>query len=132
MSVEFSGVWAFLVFLLNYIPTIGSVMSIILPSAFAAATQGYSSAVAVFIGLSVIEAILGNVLDPKVMGKSLNLSTLAILINLVFWGMIWGPVGMFFSVPILAAIYVACAQFDKTRPISILLSADGSIPDKNG
>ena len=74
--------------------------------------------------------ILGEV-PPKLMGKSLNLSTLAILINLVFWGMIWGIAGMFFSVPILVGIYIVAAQFDSTRWIAVLLSADGKIPDKN-
>ena len=62
--------------------------------------------------------------------KTLNISTLAILINLVFWGMIWGVAGMFFSVPILAAIYITTAQFKLTRWIAVLLSADGNIPDE--
>jgi predicted PurR-regulated permease PerM len=81
-------------------------------------------------GLIFLEIIFGNILDPKLMGKTLNLSTLAILINLVFWGLLWGIAGMFFSVPILAAIFIITAQFDSTRWIAVLLSADGQIPDK--
>ena len=82
------------------------------------------------IGLIGLQILFGNILEPKLTGKTLNLSTLAILINLVFWGMIWGIAGMFFSVPLLVAIFITTAQFDSTRWIAILLSADGNIPDK--
>ena len=77
-----------------------------------------------------IEIVFGNIIDPKLTGKTLNISTLAILINLVFCGMIWGPAGMFFSVPILAAVYITTAQFESTRWIATLLSTDGKIPDE--
>ena len=80
-------------------------------------------------GLIALEILFGNILDPKLTGKTLNLSTLAILINLVFWGMIWGVIGMFFSVPLLMVIFIITAQFDSTRPIAVLLSANGTIPD---
>ena len=70
------------------------------------------------------------IIEPKLTGKTLNLSTLAILINLVFWGLLWGVAGMFFSVPLLVATFIITAQFDSTRWIAILLSADGNIPDK--
>jgi predicted PurR-regulated permease PerM len=83
------------------------------------------------VGLIGLQILFGNIIEPKLTGKTLNLSTLAILINLVFWGMIWGIAGMFFSVPILVAILIVTAQFDSTRWIAILLSADGNIPDKS-
>ena len=82
-------------------------------------------------GLISIQILLGNIIEPKLTGKTLNLSTLALLINLVFWGMVWGIAGMFFSVPILVATLIVTAQFDSTRWIAVLLSADGYIPDKN-
>ena len=84
----------------------------------------------VAIGLIGLQILLGNIIEPKLTGKTLNLSTLAILINLVFWGMIWGIAGMFFSVPLLVATFIITAQFDSTRWIAVLLSADGKIPDK--
>ena len=84
----------------------------------------------VAIGLIGLQILLGNIIEPKLTGKTLNLSTLAILINLVFWGMIWGVAGMFFSVPLLVATFIITAQFDSTRWIAVLLSADGKIPDK--
>ncbi|MCL2369162.1 MAG: AI-2E family transporter [Alphaproteobacteria bacterium] len=131
IGFEFAFVWAFIVFVLNYIPTLGTAISVSLPVLFAFIT-GYSpnEIIVLAFGLGAIQAIVGNFLDPRLMGHTLNLSMLVIIINLVFWGMIWGPVGMFFSVPILVATFIIMAQFDKTRPIAILLSANGEIPDK--
>lgn len=130
IGLEFAGAWAFLIFILNYIPTLGSIMACALPILFALAIgPSVQLAVLTAIGLIAIEILFGNILDPKLTGKTLNLSTLAILINLVFWGMIWGVVGMFFSVPLLMVIFIITAQFDSTRPIAVLLSANGTIPD---
>lgn len=130
IGLEFAGVWAFLIFILNYIPTIGSILACALPILFAFATgSSFELAVITAIGLIGIEILFGNILDPKLTGQALNLSTLAILINLVFWGMIWGVVGMFLSVPLLMIIFIITAQFDSTRPIAVLLSANGKIPD---
>lgn len=131
IGLEFAGVWAFLLFLLNYIPTIGSIVACTLPILFALVSgNGVDMAILTALGLIGVQILWGNVLDPKLTGKALNISTLAILLNLVFWGLIWGIAGMFFSVPILVAFYVAAAQFDSTRWIAVLLSADGTIPDK--
>lgn len=131
IGLEFAGVWAFLVFIMNYIPTIGSIVACALPILYAMISgDSLNLPFLTAGGLIVLEIIFGNILDPKMMGKTLNLSTLAILINLVFWGLLWGIAGMFFSVPILAAIFIITAQFDSTRWIAVLLSADGRIPDK--
>jgi len=130
IGLEFAGVWAFLLFIMNYIPTIGSIISCALPIMFAlAVAPNLQLPILTAIGLIGLEILFGNILDPKLTGKTLNLSTLAILINLVFWGMIWGIVGMFFSVPMLMIIFIITAQFDSTRPIAVLLSANGTIPD---
>jgi predicted PurR-regulated permease PerM len=133
LGVDFAGLWAFFTFLLNYIPTFGSIAATILPMTYVFAMTGdVRVPIIIAIESAIVNLIFGNILDPKLTGKSLNLSALAILINLVFWGMLWGPVGMFFSVPILVMVLIVAAQFDKTRPLAILLSADGQIPDKNG
>lgn len=131
IGLEFAGVWAFLIFIMNYIPTIGSIVACALPILYAM-ISGDSLHLPLLTagGLIVLETIFGNIIDPKLMGKTLNLSTLAILINLVFWGLLWGVAGMFFSVPILAAIFIITAQFDSTRWIAVLLSTDGRIPEK--
>lgn len=132
IGLDFAGVWAFIVFLTSYIPTIGAIIACSLPILYSfTAAPGWELPLLTAGGLIGLQILFGNIMEPKLMGKSLNLSTLAILINLVFWGMIWGIAGMFFSVPILVGIYIVAAQFDSTRWIAILLSADGKIPDKN-
>ena len=131
IGLEYASVWAFIIFILNYIPTIGSILACALPIAFAL-ISGDTWHLPLFTAIALVslEIVFGNIVDPKLTGKTLNISTLAILINLVFWGMIWGPAGMFFSVPILAAIYITTAQFTSTRWIATLLSTDGKIPDE--
>ncbi len=131
IGLEYAGVWGFILFLLNYIPTIGSILACALPIAYALIVNDtWQIPLFTTIALVSIETVFGNIIDPKITGKTLNMSALAILINLVFWGMIWGPAGMFFSVPILMAIYVTTAQFESTRWIATLLSTDGKIPDE--
>ena len=131
IGLEFASVWAFMIFILNYIPTLGSILACAMPIAYAFISgDTWHLPLLTAISLIAIEIVFGNILDPKLTGKTLNISTLAILINLVFWGMIWGIAGMFFSVPILAAIYITTAQFKSTRWIAVLLSADGNIPDE--
>lgn len=131
IGVEFAGVWAFIVFVTSYIPTIGAIVACSLPILYSIATTGgLQQPLLTAIGLIGLQILFGNIIEPKLTGSTLNLSTLAILINLVFWGMIWGIAGMFFSVPLLVATYIITAQFDSTRWIAVLLSADGQIPDK--
>ena len=130
IGLEFAGAWAFLIFIMNYVPTIGSITACVLPVLFALAIgPSIHLAILTAVGLIALEIIFGNILDPKLTGKTLNLSTLAILVNLVFWGMIWGVIGMFLSVPLLMVIFIITAQFDSTRPIAVLLSENGKIPD---
>lgn len=132
IDVEFAGVWAFIVFVTSYIPTIGAIIACALPILYSLAmAPTLQQPILTAVGLITLQILFGNLLEPKLTGKTLNISTLAILINLVFWGIIWGIAGMFFSVPLLVAIYIICAQFDSTRWVAVLLSADGNIPDKN-
>ena len=132
IGLEFAGIWAFIVFVANYIPTIGSIVACGLTIVFALITAPtLHMPILTAAGMIGIQIIFGNLIEPRLTGRTLNLSTLAILINLVFWGMIWGVAGMFFSVPLLVAVFVITAQFDSTRPIAVLLSADGKIPDKS-
>ena len=132
IGVEFAGIWAFIVFVTSYIPTIGAIVACALPILYSlVTTPSLQQPILTAVGLIALQIIFGNILEPKLTGKTLNLSTLAILINLVFWGMIWGVAGMFFSVPLLVAIFIITAQFDSTRWIAVLLSADGKIPDKS-
>lgn len=131
IGLEFAGVWAFIVFVTSYIPTIGAIVACMLPILYSfTVAPGWELPLLTAGGLISLQILFGNIIEPKFTGQSLNLSTLAILINLVFWGMLWGVAGMFFSVPLLVGIYIAAAQFDSTRWLAILLSANGKIPDK--
>lgn len=132
LDIKFAGIWAFAIFILSYIPTIGAILGCTMPILFALIDGAtLNEMILLSLGLIGLQIVLGNIIEPKLTGKTLNLSTLAILINLVFWGLIWGVAGMFFSVPLLVATFVITAQFDSTRWIAVLLSADGEIPDKN-
>ncbi|MBD5389193.1 AI-2E family transporter [bacterium] len=132
IGLPFAGVWAFIIFVANYIPTIGSIVACGLPILYAlVSTDTWNLPLLVALGLIGLQILFGNIIEPKLTGKTLNLSTLAILINLVFWGGLWGVAGMFFSVPLLVATFIVMAQFDSTRWIAVLLSADGKIPNKS-
>ncbi|MCL2890036.1 MAG: AI-2E family transporter, partial [Alphaproteobacteria bacterium] len=130
-GLEFAGVWAFIIFILNYIPTFGTIIATSLPIIYAMLVAPML-VIPIAAGLITVQLVLSNLLEPRLTGQTLNLSTLAILINLVFWGMLWGPVGMFFSVPLLVATFVITSQFDRTRWIAVLLSSNGQIPEKKG
>ena len=132
LGLQFAGVWAFAIFILSYIPTIGAIVGCGMPILFAAISgASLHEIILLATGLIGLQIVFGNIIEPKLTGHTLNLSTLAILINLVFWGLIWGIAGMFFSVPLLVATFIITAQFDSTRWIAILLSTDGKIPDKS-
>lgn len=131
LGLDLALFWAFLIFVLNYIPTFGSIIAVVLPAAYAFASLSVISATWIMAGLIGLEILFANILEPKIMGKTLNLSTLAILVNLVFWGMLWGAVGMFFSVPILVAIFIIASHIKPLRKVAVLLSADGVIDNKN-
>ncbi len=120
--------WAFLIFILNYIPTIGSLIATIFPAIFALLQfGGFEEGLLVLLIVGIIQLIVGNFVEPKVMGNSLNISPLVVLITLAVWGAIWGFTGMMLSVPITVIMIIIMAEFKSTRPIAILLSQDGTI-----
>lgn len=118
--------WAFLIFVVNYIPIVGAVAAIALPAVFALVQfDGFTRALIVLAGLGAITVIVGNVLLPRMQGDSLNMDPLVVLLSLAFWGALWGVTGMFLSTPLTVLAMVILAQFDGSRWMSILLSADG-------
>ncbi|MFT5834915.1 MAG: AI-2 transport protein TqsA [Cognaticolwellia sp.] len=123
--------WAILIFLLNYIPSIGSLIATAFPAIFAMLQFGdINSGIWVMASVGTIQLIVGNVIEPRVMGNSLNISPFVVIVALVIWGAIWGIVGMLLSVPITVMIIIIMAQFESTRGISILLSENGEVKDK--
>lgn len=122
VGVDFPVLWGLLTFILNYIPTIGSILPAI-PSVLLALVQlGWTSALA-FLGVTVAaNLIFGSVVEPMMMGKRLGLSTLVVTLSLVFWGWLWGPIGMLLSVPLTMVIKIVVGNIPDVKWIAILLS----------
>jgi predicted PurR-regulated permease PerM len=126
MGLEFARFWAVMIVLLNFVPYIGSVLSILLPSAMAMAQFGATGeVVSIALWLAVVQFVIGNFLDPYIMGNSLNLSPFAILVSLAVWVALWGVSGAFLAVPITAMMTIIFSEFPGTRPVAILLSRNG-------
>ena len=122
-GLDFLIFWAFLIFLLNYIPNIGSIIAVFFPVIFSLIQFESLSLTFIFLVLMIsAQVLIWNIIEPRLMGNKLNLSPLVILISLIFWGTIWGPTGMLLSVPIMVMINIVLAHIEVTRPIAILLS----------
>jgi predicted PurR-regulated permease PerM len=122
LGVDFAPLLGLLSFLLHYLPNIGSFISTVLPAAVALLQFGTVGGVlTVAVPLIVVQGGIGNVLEPKVMGKSLDLSPVVVLFALVFWGWMWGITGMILSVPIMGVIKSILEAAAPTRPLAILM-----------
>lgn len=128
VGVDFAAFWAFVIFLLNYIPTIGSLLGVVFP-ALLTLVQFTSPIpfVIVVAALGVTQFAIGNLIEPRVMGSTLNLSPFVVILSLVVWGSLWGIVGAILCVPITVIGMIIFAHFDKTRPIAVLLSGNGKL-----
>ena len=128
IGVDFPVLWAFIIFLFNYIPYIGSLVATLLPAVFAIFqfNNGWYF-VYVFLAIEAIQMLNGNYIEPRIMGKSLNLSPLVVVLSLTIWGAIWGVLGMILSVPIMSVLTIIMAQFPSTKNIAIFLSETGNI-----
>lgn len=123
IGVDFAFIWAILTFLFNFIPSIGSIAISILSSIFAILqfAPDWNPALAAAASMSVTQFLIGNVLDPKMQGDSLNLSPVIILFSLLLWGWIWGIVGMFLAVPLTVAIKIVFENVPGMEWIGILM-----------
>lgn len=120
--------WTILVFMLNFIPTIGSILGALLPTAFAIVQFGdLQTAALLGIALGLVQFSIGNILLPRMAGQSLNLSLFVTILSLFVWGAIWGITGMFLAVPLTAILVIVLGRFTLTRPIAILLSKTGIV-----
>jgi predicted PurR-regulated permease PerM len=128
VGLEFAGLWAVLIALLNYVPYIGSVLGIVFPTLMSVLQFGqWNEVLIVLISLSVVHFAIGNVLDPYLMGNSLNLSPFAILASMAIWSSIWGVAGAFLAVPITVSMTIIFSEFEMTRPVAVLLSKNGRL-----
>ncbi len=118
--------WAFLIFIASYIPVIGGVVAVAAPPVMALVQfDSYWQAIVLFGVLQAIGLVVGNIIYPRMQGRSLNIDPVMVMLGLTFWSAIWGPAGAFLSTPLTVALMVIMAQFDGTRWIAVILSADG-------
>lgn len=132
LGVDFAGALALSVFGLNFIPSIGSFLATLIPTLVALLQfDTLTPALLVVVIYGGGDAIIGNVIQPRLQGKSLNLSAFVVMIALTFWSMMWGGVGAFMAVPLTVVIMIICSEIPGLRPFARLLSSDGTLPSQN-
>ena len=131
-GLDFAIVWGLLTFFMTYIPNLGAFIATILP--FVTALAQYDNVVTpivLLIIMTVVAYSVGNLVEPKILGDKLNLSPLLLIFSLVFWGYIWGVVGMLLSVPIMSMIKIILSKFESTKPVAILMSYNVGKPKED-
>ena len=121
VGLDFPLLWGVLAFLLNYVPNIGSIIAAVPAVLLAMVALDPTGVVLVLAGFVVVNMVFGNVVEPKMMGKGLGLSTLVVFLSLVFWGWVLGPVGMLLSGPLTMAVKIAAESDARTRWFAVLL-----------
>jgi predicted PurR-regulated permease PerM len=123
IGVDFPLLWGGLAFLLNYIPTLGSIIAAVPPTLLAVIQLGPGHALAVALVFAAVNITLGNLVEPYLMGRRLGLSTLVVFLSLVFWGWVWGPIGMLLSVPLTMILKIMLENTEDLRWAAVLLSS---------
>jgi AI-2 transport protein TqsA len=132
-DLEFAGFWAVVIGVLNYVPYIGSFVGVLLPVAWSVVQFGeLGTVLTLLVLLATAQFVIGNFLDPYLMGDSLNLSPFVILASLTIWGGLWGIPGAFLAVPITAVLVIVLSEFRGTRPIAVLMSRNGRLDGSRG
>jgi predicted PurR-regulated permease PerM len=125
LNVDFAMTWGMLTFFLNFIPNIGSIIATV-PPLFVTFVANYPRPMPVIlasVALLLIQVVMGNIIEPKMQGKGLNLSPVVILFSLVFWGWLWGIPGMLLSVPIASSIKIACENIAALKPVAVFMGS---------
>jgi predicted PurR-regulated permease PerM len=120
-DVDFPMLWGLLAFLFNFVPNIGSVIAAVPAVLLALVQHGPGTATAVGVGYIAINMIIGNVVEPRMMGQRLGLSTLVVFLSLIFWGWVWGPLGMLLSVPLTVIVKIILEQSNDGHAVAVLL-----------
>ncbi len=127
LGVDFPIFWGFLAFLFNFVPNIGSFAAVVLPFGVSLLQFDTLEIPLLALGLMfVVQTVVGNVVDPRLMAFSLNLSPLLVLVSLIFWGWLWGIVGMILAVPLTATIKIFFSNLEPLRPVAILMGGSVS------
>ncbi|WP_457551377.1 AI-2E family transporter [Desulfobacula sp.] len=123
-GVDFPVMWGVFAFLLNYIPNIGSIIAAVPAVLLALIQLGPLAAGIASLGFLIVNILVGSVIEPRVMGQGIGLSTLVVFLSLAFWGWVLGPVGMLLSVPLTMAVKIALSGQESTKWLSILLGSN--------
>jgi predicted PurR-regulated permease PerM len=123
IGIDYAVLWGLVGFLLNYVPNLGSILAAAPPVLLALVQWGWERAVVATVAFVVLNVLLGNILEPRMMGRRLGLSSLVVFLSLVFWGFVWGPVGMVLSVPLTMLLKLLLEHSDDLRWISVLLGS---------
>lgn len=129
MGVDYFILWGLLAFLLNFIPTLGSIIAAIPPIVLSLILGGVTLGIIVAGWYLLINMAIGNFLEPKLMGRRLGLSTLVVFLSMVFWGWVWGPVGMVLSVPLTMVLKILLEHTEDLKWLAILLGSASEEPD---
>lgn len=121
LGVDYPVLWGVLAFFLNFVPNIGSIIAAVPVVLLASIQLGASGAFWVGMGYIVVNNVVGNIIEPRFMGRGLGMSTLVVFLSLVFWGWVLGTVGMFLSVPLTMTVKIALDSWEETRWIAVLL-----------
>lgn len=124
IGIDYAIIWALIAFLLNYIPNIGSIIAAVPAVMFSLIQLGFGGALWTMLVFVVVNVLVGNFVEPKMMGKGLGLSTFIIFVALIFWGFVLGTVGMFLSVPLTMAIKIILDQNESTKWVAVILGSD--------
>ncbi len=128
-GIDYALLWGVIAFMLNYIPSIGSLIAAIPPIILTLVQYGLPQALLVTLLFAGVNFLIGSIIEPRLMGQGLGLSILIIFISLIFWGWILGPVGMFLALPLTLVIKIILHSQQETRWISVLLGNGSEIPD---
>ena len=133
IGLDFAETWGLLTFALNFMPTIGAILAVCLPALVALVQfETIGPFLMVVLGCGVVQFAVGNVLEPAIMGRSLNLAPFMVMLSLTVWTTIWGIAGAFLSVPITVCLLILFGHIPATRPLAILMSGDGVLPPLEG
>ncbi|KDE41238.1 MAG: AI-2E family transporter [Nitrincola lacisaponensis] len=124
LDVDFPVLWGLIAMLMNYIPNVGSLIAAVPAVLLALVQLGLGDAMLVVLGYVMINVLMGNLIEPRFMGRGLGLSPLVVFLSLILWGWLFGPVGMFLSIPLTMIVKIALEQHPGTRWIAILLGND--------
>ena len=129
-GLDFFLLWGVLAFLLNYIPNIGSIIAAVPPMTLAILQLGIGDAGAIGLGFVLINMVMGNIIEPRYLGKGLGLSTLVVFLSLIFWGWLLGTVGMLLSVPLTMILKIGLESSPEGRWLAVMLSDEDELDDK--